>query len=32
MNYASVVVLVIYGLTGFTMAPRKRQDETQIGS
>jgi NhaC family Na+:H+ antiporter len=32
MNYASVVVLVIYGFTGWTMAPKTREDETQIGS
>jgi Na+/H+ antiporter NhaC len=32
MNYASVVVLVVFGFTGLTMAPRKREDETQIGS
>ena len=32
MNYASVVVLAIYGFTKFTMAPRIREDETQIGS
>ena len=32
MNYVSVVVLAIYGFTGFTMAPKIREDETQIGS
>jgi len=32
MNYASVVVLILFGITGFTMAPRKRDDETQPGS
>ena len=32
MNYLSVVVLAIYGFTGFTMAPRIREDETQAGS
>ena len=32
MNYASVVLLAIFGFTGFTMAPRKREDETEIGS
>jgi NhaC family Na+:H+ antiporter len=32
MNYLSVVLLVMYGFTGFTMAPRTREDETQIGS
>jgi NhaC family Na+:H+ antiporter len=32
MNYVSVVILAIYGFTGFTMAPKIREDETQIGS
>jgi NhaC family Na+:H+ antiporter len=32
MNYAAVAVLALYGVTGFTMAPRIRDDETQIGS
>ncbi len=32
MNYASVVILAIFGLTGFRMAPKIREDETQIGS
>ena len=32
MNYAAVLVLAIYGFTGFTMAPKTREDETQIGS
>jgi Na+:H+ antiporter, NhaC family len=32
MNYASVVILAVYGFTGFTMAPRLREDETQAGS
>jgi len=32
MNYFSVLLLVIYGCTGFTMARRRREDETQIGS
>lgn len=32
MNYLSVVMLIIFGFTGFTMAPRVRDDETQIGS
>jgi len=32
MNYASVVILAIYGFTNFTMAPKIRDDETQIGS
>ena len=32
MNYLSVVALVIFGFTKFTMAPRLREDETQAGS
>jgi NhaC family Na+:H+ antiporter len=32
MNYVSVLVLILYGFTGFTMAPRVHDDETQIGS
>lgn len=32
MNYAAVVILAIFGFTKFTMAPRIRDDETQIGS
>jgi len=32
MNYFSVLLLVLYGCTGFTMARRQREDETQIGS
>ncbi len=32
MNYAAVVILGIYGFTKFTMAPKIREDETQIGS
>ena len=32
MNYISVFILIIFGFTGFTMAPRVREDETQIGS
>lgn len=32
MNYFSVLLLVLYGFTGFTMARRVREDETQIGS
>jgi len=32
MNYVSVVILVLFGITGFTMAPRVREDETQPGS
>ncbi len=32
MNYAAVIILAIFGFTGFTMAPKIREDETQIGS
>jgi len=32
MNYFSVVILIIFGVTGITMAPRVRDDETAIGS
>jgi NhaC family Na+:H+ antiporter len=32
MNYAAVIILAIFGYTGFTMAPKIREDETQIGS
>ncbi|MGA2361276.1 MAG: Na+/H+ antiporter NhaC [Candidatus Aminicenantales bacterium] len=32
MNYMSVAMLVIFGFTKFTMAPRIREDETQAGS
>lgn len=32
MNYVSVVILIIYGITKFTMAPKIREDETRIGS
>jgi NhaC family Na+:H+ antiporter len=32
MNYTAVVILAIFGFTGFTMAPKIREDETQIGS
>lgn len=32
MNYAAVVILALYGFTRFTMAPKIREDETQIGS
>jgi NhaC family Na+:H+ antiporter len=32
MNYLSVVMLVIFGFTRWTMAPRLREDETQAGS
>jgi len=32
MNYVSVIILAIFGFTGFSMAPKIREDETQIGS
>ncbi len=32
MNYVSVIILAVFGFTGFTMAPRVREDETEIGS
>jgi NhaC family Na+:H+ antiporter len=32
MNYLSVAMLALFGFTGWTMAPRKREDETQAGS
>ena len=32
MNYAAVLILALYGFTRFTMAPKIREDETQIGS
>ncbi|MBA7707000.1 Malate-2H(+)/Na(+)-lactate antiporter [subsurface metagenome] len=32
MNYVAVIILALYGFTGFTMAPKIREDETQIGS
>jgi len=32
MNYAAVIILALFGFTGFTMAPKIREDETQIGS
>jgi Na+:H+ antiporter, NhaC family len=31
-NYAAIVILGLYGLTKFTMAPKIREDETQAGS
>ena len=31
-NYAAIFILGLYGLTGFTMAPKIRDDETQAGS
>jgi NhaC family Na+:H+ antiporter len=32
MNYISVIILVIFGFTRLTMAPKIRDDETQVGS
>jgi len=32
MNYTSVFILAVFGFTKFTMAPKIREDETQIGS
>ena len=32
MNYLSVVILILFGFTGLTMAPKIREDETEIGS
>ncbi len=32
MNYTAVAILAVYGFTKFTMAPKIREDETQIGS
>ena len=32
MNWLSVVILVIYGATGFTISKKIREDETQVGS
>lgn len=32
MNYTAVIILAIFGFTKFTMAPKTREDETQIGS
>jgi NhaC family Na+:H+ antiporter len=31
-NYLAVIILAIFGLTGITMAGKKREDETQAGS
>ncbi|MCU0276828.1 MAG: Na+/H+ antiporter NhaC [Acidobacteria bacterium] len=31
-NYFAVLLLVLYSVTGFTMAKRRRDDETQVGS
>ncbi len=32
MNYTSVIILAVFGFIKFTMAPKIREDETQIGS
>jgi len=32
VSWAAVFILGLYGYTGFTMAPKIREDETQIGS
>ncbi len=32
MNYTAIVILAVFGFTKFTMAPKIREDETQIGS
>ncbi len=32
MNYISVIILILFGFTKFTMAPKINEDETQIGS
>ncbi len=32
MNYIAVIILAVFGFTKFTMAPKIREDETQIGS
>ncbi len=31
-NWAAIIILTIFGYSGFTMAPRIREDETQAGS
>ncbi|MEW5902620.1 MAG: Na+/H+ antiporter NhaC family protein, partial [Acidobacteriota bacterium] len=31
-SWAALIILTIFGFTGFTMAPRLREDETQAGS
>jgi NhaC family Na+:H+ antiporter len=31
-NYSGIVFSLLYGFTGFKMAPRIREDETQVGS
>ncbi len=32
MNYTAVIILAVFGFTKFTMAPKIKEDETQIGS
>lgn len=32
MNYLAVIILAVFGFTNFSMAPKVREDETQIGS
>ncbi len=32
MNYTAVIILAVFGFTKFTMSPKIREDETQIGS
>jgi len=32
MNYIAVIILAVFGFTKFTMAPKIKEDETQIGS
>jgi len=32
MNYLSVIILIVFGFTGFTMAKKIREDETHVGS
>ena len=32
MNYTAVFILAVFGFTKFTMSPKIREDETQIGS
>lgn len=31
-NWAAIIILTIFGYSGFSMAPRIREDETQVGS
>jgi len=32
MNYMAVIILALFGFTKWTMSPKIREDETQIGS